>query len=76
MLRFVLLLVELLLYGTGECLLYAFTLGKRKPRGPHEGDGSTVLKEVLYQGSTWLGFVFWALVLAGLYVVVGESVEG
>jgi hypothetical protein len=59
-------IVELALYGTGEALLWVLTLGRRTPRWPYEGTGSSVLEGLLVEGSTWLGFLFWAGVIAAV----------
>jgi hypothetical protein len=62
--------LEWVAYGTGEVLLYVFTFGKRKPRWPYEGQDSAVLEELFYQGSTWLGLLFWAAVIAALLIAL------
>jgi len=61
--------LELVAYGTGELLLYVLTLGKRRPRLPYEKQESSVAQELLFQGSTWLGFIFWATLIAALLFV-------
>ena len=66
--EFVASVLEFVAYGTGEVLLYLFTFGKRRPRWLHKGQDSAVLGELLYQGSTWLGLLFWALVFAALLI--------
>ena len=58
--------LEIVAYGTGEVLLYILTLGKRKPRWPYGDGDSAALAELFYQGSTWLGVLFWASVIAAL----------
>lgn len=56
--------VELIGHGTGQVLLYLFTLGKRKPQWPSDRADSVVAEELIFRGSTWLGYLFWAVVIA------------
>jgi hypothetical protein len=60
---------ELIAYATGEALIYIATLGKRRPRLPYDHEGTGAYKALLVEGSTWIGFVFWAAVIAGLLYV-------
>lgn len=55
--------VEQIGYGTGQVLLYLFTFGKRKPRWPNDRAGSVVTEELIFYGSTWLGYLFWVVVI-------------
>ena len=69
MVRIVGKIVELALYGTGEVLLRMVTLGRRAPRWPSsQGDGG-VLQELFVLKNTWVGFPFWAAVLAAIGLV-------
>ena len=70
--EFVASVFEFVAYGTGEILLYVLTFGRRKPRWPYEGHDSAVLLELLYEGSTWLGFLFWAALITVLLLALGR----
>ncbi|MBN1566740.1 MAG: hypothetical protein JXA73_02770 [Acidobacteria bacterium] len=59
----VIALLELVIYGTGELILYAVTLGRRKPKWPFGTKESVVTQELLFSLSTWVGIIFWGAVL-------------
>jgi len=58
--------VELVAYVTGELLLYALTFGRRRTRWPDEEKQSSAERALWMEGSTWLGFLFWAALIAAL----------
>lgn len=50
---------EIFFIGTGEIILYVFTIGKRKPVWKRETKGSSTKLGVLIDLSFIIGFVFW-----------------
>lgn len=50
---------EIFFIGTGEIILYVFTIGKRKPVWKRETKGSSAKLGVLIDLSFIIGFVFW-----------------
>lgn len=50
---------EIFFIGTGEIILYVFTIGKRKPVWERETKGSSAKLGVLIDLSFIIGFVFW-----------------
>lgn len=50
---------EIFFIGTGEIILYVFTIGKRKPVWKRETKGSSAKVGVLIDLSFIIGFVFW-----------------
>ena len=60
-------ILQLIAFFTGELLLYVLSVGRRKPRWDFYERQPTVEGALYYSGSTWLGFIFWAAVVAGLF---------
>lgn len=56
-------ILEFVTYVTGEFVLYAVTLGRHKPKWPHQGKRSGITKELLFSLSTWVGILFWGAFL-------------
>lgn len=56
-------ILELIVYGTGEFILYAVTRGRHRPRIPYQEKESMATQELLAAGSTWIGIIFWGAVL-------------
>ena len=50
---------EIFFIGTGEIILYVFTIGKKKPVWKRETKGSSAKLGVLIDLSFIIGFVFW-----------------
>jgi hypothetical protein len=56
-------ILEFVAYGTGELVLYAVTLGRRKPKWLQKGEGSGISRVLLFNFSAWLGIIFWGALL-------------
>jgi hypothetical protein len=56
-------LLEFVAYSTEELILYAVTLGKHKPRLPHQEKELMITRELLGALGTWMGVIFWCAVL-------------
>jgi len=50
---------EIFFIGTGEIILYIFTLGKRKPVWKRDTKGSSAKMGILIDLSFIIGFIFW-----------------
>jgi hypothetical protein len=53
------ILIEVLLIGSGEIILFCMTLGKRKPVWTREYQGSAAKVGILIDLSFIVGFLFW-----------------
>ena len=56
------LIVELLLFYTGEIVLFILTFGKKKPRWNYYTDESPSKWVIFTELSTWIGIAFWLLI--------------
>ena len=59
------LIVELLLFYTGEIVLFVLfilTFGKKKPRWNYYADKSPSKWVIFTELSTWIGIAFWLLI--------------
>ncbi len=65
-------LVQFIGYGTGQVLLYVFTLGRRKPQWPDDQTDSVIVGEIIFRGSTWLGYLFWAVVITAIIFITRD----
>ena len=59
-------LISVIGYGTGQVLLFVFTLGKRKPRWADDDGDSFAAQELLLHGTTWLGYLFWLVIIVAI----------
>lgn len=50
---------EIWFIGTGEIILYIFTLGKRKPVWKRDTKGASAKLGILIEFSFIIGFIFW-----------------
>ena len=57
------IVVEVLITLTGEIILWIFTLGKHKLRFDLNSRRSVVRSALLWEGSFWVGLVFWLIVI-------------
>jgi hypothetical protein len=57
-------IIGFIAYGTGELVLYAATLGRRKPKLPYQRKESIITRELVTVSSTGIGIIFWGGVLA------------
>ena len=56
------ILIEVMLFYTGEIILFITTLGKRIPRWDYYVDETASKWVIFTEMSTWIGFVFWLFV--------------
>ena len=62
-LRFIFeILIEVMLFYTGEIVLFIMTFGKRKPRWDYYVDESASKWVLFTEISTWIGIAFWLFV--------------
>ena len=60
------IVVEVILFYTGEIVIYIFTLGRRKPRFNYYYDSDMSRFIIFTEISVWIGFLFW--VLLGIFI--------
>ena len=56
-------LVEVVLFYTGECVLYVVTFGRKKPRWDYCENERPLSFVVRTEISWWIGFFFWIIVI-------------
>ena len=56
------LFFEIILFYTGEFILYFITFGRKKPRWDYYLDSSPTIFVIFTEISVWVGLLFWILV--------------
>ena len=70
--EFLWLIAEIVLFYTGEVVLFVLTLGRKKPRWDAYGGSDSMRAGCFSEVSIIVGLVFWLAALAGVYFIVAS----
>ena len=56
--------IEILFFYTGECVLYVVTFGSKKPRWDYYENEKPLKFVIRTEISWWIGFLFWIALIA------------
>ena len=70
--EFLWLIAEIVLFYTGEVVLFVLTLGRKKPRWDAYAGSDSMRAGCLSESSIVIGLVFWLATIAGVYFVLAS----